>query len=125
MPYVDKVKSVKKHGGFPTEVSDMARNMKMELLTFSLYCTYISLETVDIEYTYYSWCMTSTDIVKWRKTKDYENFEKGMIYMNILKNKGVVEEETKSMPHAPVVIPSENHYSLKTRNTEFRVQKLK
>jgi hypothetical protein len=26
----------KKHGGFPTEVSDMARNMKMELLTFSL-----------------------------------------------------------------------------------------
>jgi hypothetical protein len=36
VPYVDKVKSVKKHGGFPTEVSDMARNMKMELLTFSL-----------------------------------------------------------------------------------------
>jgi hypothetical protein len=33
----NKVKSVKKnHGGFPTEVSDMARNMKMELLTFSL-----------------------------------------------------------------------------------------
>jgi hypothetical protein len=32
----DKVKSVKKHGGFPTEVSDMARNMKMELLSFSL-----------------------------------------------------------------------------------------
>jgi hypothetical protein len=34
--YVDKVKSVKKkHGGFPTEVSDMARNMKIETLTFS------------------------------------------------------------------------------------------
>jgi hypothetical protein len=30
VPYVDKVKSVKKHGGFPTEVSDMARNMKMD-----------------------------------------------------------------------------------------------
>jgi hypothetical protein len=29
--------------------------------------------------------MTSTDIVKGRKTKDYENFEKGMIYMKILK----------------------------------------
>jgi hypothetical protein len=29
-------KKCKKHGGFPTEVSDMARNMKMELLTFSL-----------------------------------------------------------------------------------------
>ena len=44
-------------------------------------------ETVDTEYTYYSWCMTSTDIVKWRKTNDYENFEKGMI-MNILKKRG-------------------------------------
>jgi hypothetical protein len=29
-------KKCKKHGGFLTEVSDMARNMKMELLTFSL-----------------------------------------------------------------------------------------
>jgi hypothetical protein len=36
VPYVDKVKSVKKHWGFPTKVSDMARNMKMELHTFSL-----------------------------------------------------------------------------------------
>ena len=40
------------------------------------------------------------------KTNDYENFEKGMNYMKILKKKGVVEkkgeEETKSMPHAPV-----------------------
>ena len=72
--------------------------------------------------------MTSTDIVKWRKTNDYENFEKGMIYMKILKKGGSREKgegETKSVPHAPVVIPSENYYSLKTRNTEFRVQKLK
>jgi hypothetical protein len=42
------------------------------------------------------------------KTKDYENFEKGMIYMKILKKGGVVEkrgeEEAKSMPHAPVSI---------------------
>ena len=44
--------------------------------------------------------MTSTDIVKCRKTNDYENFEKGMIYMKILKKRG--EEEMKSMPHAPV-----------------------
>ena len=40
------------------------------------------------------------------KTNDYENFEKGMIYMKILKKGRVVgkrgEEETKSMPHAPV-----------------------
>jgi hypothetical protein len=35
------------------------------------------------------------------KTNDYENFEKEMIYMKILK-KGGEEEETKSMPHAPV-----------------------
>jgi hypothetical protein len=35
------------------------------------------------------------------KTNDYENFEKGMIYMKILKKGG--EEETKSMPHAPVI----------------------
>jgi hypothetical protein len=41
------------------------------------------------------------------KTNDYENFEKGMIYMKILKKRGVVEkrgeEEAKSMPHAPVI----------------------
>ena len=76
-------KKCKKHGGFPTEVSDMAQIMKIELLTFSLYC--FSQKTVDTEYTYYSWCMTSTDIVKWRKRNDYENFEKVMIYMKILK----------------------------------------
>jgi hypothetical protein len=70
----------------PTEVSDMARNMKSELFTFSLYC--ISRKTVNTEYMYYSWCMTSTDIVKWRKTNDYENFVKGMIYMKILKKWG-------------------------------------
>jgi prenyltransferase beta subunit len=83
----------------------MARNMKIELLTFSLYC--ISRKTVDTEYTYYSWCMTSTDILKWRKTNDYENFEKGMIYMKILKKVGSREkgeEEPKSMPHAPVIM---------------------
>jgi hypothetical protein len=43
------------------------------------------------------------------KTNDYENFEKGMIYMKILKKGGVVEkrgeEETKSMPQVPVVKP--------------------
>jgi hypothetical protein len=96
----------------------MARNMKMELLT--LYC--ISRKTVDTEYTYYSWCMTSTDIVKWRKnewlwtfwkTNDlYENFEK----------KGVVEkrgeEETKSMPHAPAICLSKHPANSSARWTE-------
>ena len=42
-----------------------------------------------------------------KKANDYENFEKGMIYMKILKRGGGSrekggEEETKSMPHAPV-----------------------
>jgi hypothetical protein len=79
----------------------MARNMKMELLTFSLYC--ISRKTMDTEYTYYSWCMTSTDIVKWRKTNDYENFEKGMIYTKILKKGGGGREKGGggSEIHAP------------------------
>ena len=36
VPCVDKVKGVKRRGGFPTEVSDMARSMKVGLLAFSL-----------------------------------------------------------------------------------------
>jgi hypothetical protein len=46
------------------------------------------------------------------KTNDYENFEKGMIYMKILKKGGVVEkrgeEETKSMPHVPVIFSTDD-----------------
>jgi hypothetical protein len=46
------------------------------------------------------------------KTNDYENFEKGMIYMKILKKGGVVEE-TKSMTHAQSLfdpfISTKNH----------------
>ena len=45
---------------------------------------------------------------KKKKTNDYENFEKGIIYMKILKKRGVVEkrgeEETKFMPYAPVLL---------------------
>jgi hypothetical protein len=36
--------------------------------------------------------MTFTDIVKCRKTNDYENFKKGMIYMKILKKGGSREK---------------------------------
>ena len=43
-------------------------------ILYLVYC--ISRKFVETEYTYYSWCMTSTDIVKWRKTNDCENFEK-------------------------------------------------
>ena len=46
-----------------------------------------------------------------------ENFEKGMIYMKILKKEGgdreKGEEETKSMPHAPVVWHTQNCISHK------------
>jgi hypothetical protein len=38
------ITGVKKHGGYPTEVSDMARNMKMELLTFFLNAYTVSVE---------------------------------------------------------------------------------
>jgi hypothetical protein len=51
------------------------------------------------------------------KTNDYENFEKGMIYMKILKKGGGEvekrgEEETKSMPHAPVNFWSNRHLNV-------------
>ena len=60
-------------------------------------------ETVDTEYTYYSWYMTSTDIVKWRKTNDYETFEKGMI-MKIWKKGGSREKGGGGNEiHAPCV----------------------
>ena len=45
-------------------------------------------------------CMTSTDIVKWRERNNYEHFEKGCVGGGG-REKG--EEETKSMPHAPVM----------------------
>jgi hypothetical protein len=36
--------------------------------------------------------MISTDIVKWRKTNDYENFEKGIDYDNFDKTGGSREK---------------------------------
>jgi hypothetical protein len=57
------------------------------------------------------------------KTNDYENFEKGMTYMKILKKGvgGVVEkrgeEETKSMPHAPVLSYTVSVEKMWTQNT--------
>ena len=56
-----------------------------------LYC--ISRKSVDTEYTYYSWCMTSTDIVKWRKTNDYENFEKSNDLYEKFEKKGGSREK--------------------------------
>ena len=76
--------SKKKGGGHHRVLSTRTCGAKYE--NGVAYC--FSRKTVDTEYTYYSWCMTSTDIVKWRKSNDYENFDKGMIYMKILKKGG-------------------------------------
>jgi hypothetical protein len=92
VPYVDKVKSVKKNTGVSQpRWAIWCEIWKLSYLPSLLYC--ISRKTVDTEYTYFSWCMTSTDIVKWRKTNDYENFEKGMIYMKILGKRGGSREK--------------------------------
>ena len=99
-------KKCKKHGGFPTEVSDMARNMKMELLTLSL-ILYQSkncghrIHVLFMMYDVYWYCQMKKNEWLWKfwKTNDlYENFEK----KGGSREKG--EEEMKSMPHAPVEV---------------------
>ena len=84
MLYVDKVKSVKNRGVSQPRWAIWREIWKWSCLPSLLYC--ISRKTVDTKYTYYSWCMTSTDIIKWRKNEWlwkfwkrndlYENFEK-------------------------------------------------
>ena len=106
MPYVDKVKSVKNTGVSQPRWAIWREIWKWSCLPSILYC--ISRKTVDTEYTYYSWCMTSTDIVKWRKNEWLWKFwKRNDLYENFEKRGGVVEkrgeEETKSMAHAPVL----------------------
>ena len=105
MPYVDKVESVKNTGVSQPRWAIWREMWKWSCLPSLLYC--ISRKTVDTEYTYYSWCMTSTDIVKWRKNEWLWTFwKRNDLYENFEK-RGVVEKrgegETKSMPHAPVI----------------------
>jgi hypothetical protein len=61
------------------------------------------------------------------KTNDYENFEKGMIYMKILKKGGGSrekgEEETKSMPHAQTYVYQTN-YMLSSKNSNIWIMSL-
>ena len=85
MPYVDKVKSVKKnHGGFPTEVSEMTRNMQIELLTFSLILYQLKncehrIHVLFMMYDVYWYCQMKKNEWLWKfwKRNDlYENFEK-------------------------------------------------
>ena len=89
-------------------ISGYGEIWKWSCLPSLLYC--ISLKTVDTAYTYYSWCMTSTDIVErrknewlwkfWKRNDLYENFEK----RRVVEKRG--DEEAKSMPHAPVGLSS-------------------
>jgi hypothetical protein len=76
------------------------------LFNLWIFCSWlpyvVSRKTVDTEYTYYSWCMTSTDIVKWRKRNDYENFEKGMINRRILKKGGSRERGRRKRNPCPM-----------------------
>ena len=67
MPYVDKVKSVKNTGVSQPRWAIWREIWKWSCIPSLLYC--ISRKNVDTEYMYYSWCMTSTDIVKWRKNE--------------------------------------------------------
>jgi len=67
VPYVDKVKSVKNTGVSQPRWAIWREIWKWSCIPSLLYC--ISRKNVDTEYTYYSWCMTSTDIVKWRKNE--------------------------------------------------------
>jgi hypothetical protein len=91
MPYVDKVKSVKNTGVSQSRWAIWHEIWKWSCLPSLLYC--ISRKTVDPEYTYYSWCMTSTDIVKWRKNEWLWKFwKRNDLYENFEK-RGVVEKK--------------------------------
>ena len=68
--------------------------------------------------------MTSTDIVKGRKTNDYENFEKGMIYTKILKKRGGSREKGGggNEIHAPCACESNylTHGASRAINVHFK-----
>ena len=101
MPYVDQVKSVKKTLGFPNQGERYGakyENGVAYLLSYTVSVEKMWTQNTRIIHNVWRLLILSNE----EKTNDYENFEKGMIYMKILQKRG--EEETKSMPHAPVVI---------------------
>ena len=105
MPYIDKVKSVKNTGVSQPRWAIWREMWKWSCLT-SLYAVSVEkLWTQNTRIIHDVWRLLI--LSNEEKTNDYENFEKGMIYMKILK-KGVSrengEEEAKSMPHAPVLL---------------------
>ena len=94
------------------------RNSNWEIPSL-LYC--ISRKNVYTEYMYYSWCMTSTDIVKWRKNEWLWKFRKRNDLYENLEKRGVVEkrgeEETKSITqplHSVLLVITKLLVSLKS-----------
>ena len=107
MPYVDKVKSVKTRR-FPNRGERYGakyENGVAYLLSYTVSVEKLWTQNTRIMYDVHVWRLLISSNEE--KTNDYEDFEKGMIYMKILKKRGggsreKGEEETKSMPHAPV-----------------------
>ena len=109
MPYVDKVKSVKKTRGFPNRGERygakyenwVAYLLSILILYQSKNCGY-RIHILFMMYDVYWYCQMKKNERLWKfwKRNDlYENFEKRVV----VEKRG--EEEMKSMPHAPVVIP--------------------
>ena len=96
MPYVDKVKSVKKTRGFPNRGEQYGakyENGVAYLLSYTVSVEKLWTQNTRIIHDVRLLLILSNE----EKRNDlYENFEK----------RG--EEETKSMPHAPVTIVSHN-----------------
>ena len=101
MTYVDKVKSVKKTLGFPNQGERYGAKYENGV-------AYLLSNTLSVEKMWTQNTCIIHDV--WRllilsneeKTNDYENFEKEMIYMKILKKGGVVEKRGRGNEiHAP------------------------
>jgi shikimate 5-dehydrogenase len=83
VPYVDKVKSVK-NTGFPNRGERYGakyENGVAYLLSYTVSVEKLWTQNTRIIHDVWRLLILSNE----EKTNDYENFEKGMIYMNILK----------------------------------------
>ena len=87
MPYVDKVKSVKKTLGFPNQGERYGakyENGVAYLLSYTVSVEKMWTQNTCIIHDVWRLLILSNE----EKTNDYENFEKGMIYMKIWKKGG-------------------------------------
>ena len=90
MPYVDKVKSVKKRRGFRSErYGAKYENGVAYLLSYTVSVEKLWTQNTRIIHDVWRLLILSNE----EKTNDYENFEKGMIYMKILKKGGGSREK--------------------------------